>query len=148
MKPLRLRSFVLFALWLLSSCSVRRPRPRRPWTSPTCGDKQHGSGRLRRQRGWREVQVRALAPAGTDPHTFQPTPASIRILSQARVVFFNGAGLEEWWDRTIRSVKKPEVPVIELSQGPRNHWNVWSESRARQPGGRSGSARVVGPDPW
>ena len=61
--------------------------------------------------------VRALAPAGTDPHTFQPTPASIRTLSQARVVFFNGAGLEEWWDRTIRSVKKPEVPVIELSQG-------------------------------
>ena len=62
-------------------------------------------------------QVRALAPAGTDPHTFQPTPDSIRILSQARVVFFNGAGLEEWWDRMIRSVATPEVPVIELSQG-------------------------------
>jgi len=64
-----------------------------------------------------KFQVRALAPAGTDPHTFQPTPASIRLLSQARVVFFNGAGLEEWWDRTIRSVKKPEVAVVELSQG-------------------------------
>lgn len=63
------------------------------------------------------VQVRALAPAGTDPHTFQPTPESIRLLSQARVVFFNGAGLEEWWDKTIRSVKKPDVPVIELSKG-------------------------------
>jgi ABC-type Zn uptake system ZnuABC Zn-binding protein ZnuA len=64
-----------------------------------------------------KFQVRALAPAGADPHTFQPTPASIRILAQAHVVFFNGAGLEEWWDRTIRSVKRPEVPVIELSQG-------------------------------
>ena len=63
------------------------------------------------------VQVRALAPAGTDPHTFQPTPESIRLLSQARVAFFNGAGLEEWWDKTIRSVKKPDVPVIELSKG-------------------------------
>jgi len=62
-------------------------------------------------------QVRALAPAGTDPHTFQPTPDSIKILSRARVVFFNGAGLEEWWDRTIRSAKKPETPVIELSNG-------------------------------
>jgi len=63
------------------------------------------------------VQVRALAPAGTDPHTFQPTPDSIKVLSRARVVFFNGAGLEEWWDKTIRSVKKPEVPIIELSKG-------------------------------
>lgn len=63
------------------------------------------------------VRVRALAPAGTDPHTFQPTPNSIKVLSQARVVFFNGAGLEEWWDKTIRSVKKSEVPVIELSEG-------------------------------
>lgn len=67
--------------------------------------------------GGNTVQVRALAPAGTDPHTFQPTPDSIKTLSRARVVFFNGAGLEEWWDRTIRSAKKPEVPVIELSKG-------------------------------
>jgi len=64
-----------------------------------------------------KVEVRALAPAGTDPHTFQPTPDSIKILSRARLVFFNGSGLEEWWDKTIRSAKKPEVPVIELSKG-------------------------------
>jgi ABC-type Zn uptake system ZnuABC Zn-binding protein ZnuA len=67
--------------------------------------------------GGNTVQVRALAPAGTDPHTFQPTPDSIKLLSQARLVFFNGAGLEEWWEKTIQSVKKPEVPVIELSIG-------------------------------
>jgi manganese/iron transport system substrate-binding protein len=67
--------------------------------------------------GGNKVQVRALAPAGTDPHTFQPTPDSIKTLSQARVAFFNGSGLEEWWDKTVRSVKKPEVPVIELSKG-------------------------------
>ncbi len=63
------------------------------------------------------VRVRSLAPAGTDPHTFQPTPDSIKTLSQARVAFFNGSGLEDWWDKTIRSVKKPDVPVIELSKG-------------------------------
>ena len=67
--------------------------------------------------GGEKVQVRSLAPAGTDPHTFQPTPDSIKTLSQARVVFFNGSGLEEWWGKTIRSVKKTDVPVIELSEG-------------------------------
>jgi len=67
--------------------------------------------------GGDKVRVRSLAPAGTDPHTFQPTPDSMKTLSQARVAFFNGSGLEEWWDKTVRSVKKPEVPVIELSKG-------------------------------
>lgn len=67
--------------------------------------------------GGDQVRVRSLAPAGTDPHTFQPTPDSIKTLSQARVAFFNGSGLEEWWDKTIRSVKRPDVPVIELSKG-------------------------------
>jgi ABC-type Zn uptake system ZnuABC Zn-binding protein ZnuA len=72
---------------------------------------------LVRNVGGDMVQVRSLTPAGVDPHTFQPTPDSIKLLSQARLLFFNGTGLEEWWDKTIRSVKKPEVPVIELSKG-------------------------------
>jgi ABC-type Zn uptake system ZnuABC Zn-binding protein ZnuA len=58
-----------------------------------------------------------LAPAGTDPHTFQPTPDTIKTLTQARVVFFNGSGLEEWWDKTIKSARRPDVPVVELSKG-------------------------------
>jgi ABC-type Zn uptake system ZnuABC Zn-binding protein ZnuA len=62
------------------------------------------------------VRVRSLAPAGTDPHTFQPTPDSMKTLSQARLVFFNGAGLEEWWGKSVRSVGRG-VPVIELSKG-------------------------------
>jgi manganese/iron transport system substrate-binding protein len=67
--------------------------------------------------GGDKVRVRPLAPAGTDPHTFQPTPDTIKALSQARVIFFNGSGLEEWWDKTIRSARRPEVPVVELSKG-------------------------------
>jgi len=91
---------------------------------------------LVRNVGGDTTQVHSLTPAGVDPHTFQPTPDSIRLLSQARVVFFNGAGLEEWWDKTIRSVKKPDVPIVELSKGlatlrtpghshgPQNHADV------------------------
>jgi manganese/iron transport system substrate-binding protein len=63
------------------------------------------------------VQVQALVPRGADPHTFQPTPDTMKVLTQAAVVFFNGAGLEEWWSKTLRSVKRPELPVIELSKG-------------------------------
>jgi ABC-type Zn uptake system ZnuABC Zn-binding protein ZnuA len=88
--------------------------------------------------GGDKVQVRALAPAGTDPHTFQPTPGSIKTLSQARVAFFNGSGLEEWWDKTIRSVKKPDVPVIELSKGL---------ATIRMSGHNGGHSHAEGQDP-
>jgi ABC-type Zn uptake system ZnuABC Zn-binding protein ZnuA len=67
--------------------------------------------------GGEQVRVRALTPRGTDPHTFQPTPETMTLLSQARLIFFNGAGLEEWWAKTLRSVKRPEIPVVELSKG-------------------------------
>jgi ABC-type Zn uptake system ZnuABC Zn-binding protein ZnuA len=67
--------------------------------------------------GGEKAQVRPLAPRGADPHTFQPTPESMKVLSQARVIFFNGGGLEEWWQKAMRSVKRTGVPVIELSKG-------------------------------
>jgi ABC-type Zn uptake system ZnuABC Zn-binding protein ZnuA len=69
------------------------------------------------QVGGAPVRVRPLVPRGIDPHTFQPTPAAMTLLTQARVIFFNGAGLEEWWAKTLRSVKKPGIPVVELSRG-------------------------------
>ena len=62
------------------------------------------------------VRVHSLEPAGTDPHTFQPKPDSMRLLADARLVFFNGAGLEEWWAKTVRSVGRDAV-VVELSKG-------------------------------
>jgi manganese/iron transport system substrate-binding protein len=64
-----------------------------------------------------KVEVRALAPAGTDPHTFQPTPNSIKALSKARVVFFNGSGLEEWGNKILKSVAARDLRVVELSNG-------------------------------
>jgi ABC-type Zn uptake system ZnuABC Zn-binding protein ZnuA len=85
------------------------------------------------------VQATALAPAGADPHTFQPTPQTMRTLEQARVVFFNGAGLEEWWSKVAKSVGQKDVPVVELSQGI---------ATLRLPaGGHEGRRRGETPDP-
>lgn len=70
-----------------------------------------------RQVGGDRVDVRALAPAGTDPHTFQPTPESMKALAKARVAFFNGSGLEEWWDKLVRSAGPRDLLVVELSKG-------------------------------
>ena len=69
------------------------------------------------QVGGERVQVRSLAPAGTDPHTYQPTPESMRLLSRARLVFFNGAGLEEWWTKAVNAIASKDTLVVELSKG-------------------------------
>lgn len=70
-----------------------------------------------RSVGGERVAVRPLAPAGTDPHTFQPTPETMQHVARARLLFFNGSGLEEWWDKTVRGVKGKDIPVVELSKG-------------------------------
>lgn len=70
-----------------------------------------------RNIGGDAVQVRALAPAGSDPHTFQPTPDTMKVLAQARLAFFNGSGLEEWWGKSVASVGRKDLPVVELSRG-------------------------------
>jgi ABC-type Zn uptake system ZnuABC Zn-binding protein ZnuA len=47
-----------------------------------------------RQVAGPQAEVRALIPAGVDPHSFEPTPADVRALAQADLTFVNGFGLD------------------------------------------------------
>jgi len=40
------------------------------------------------------AQVKVLLPIGADPHAFEPTPQDLALVSDAGVIFANGAGLE------------------------------------------------------
>jgi ABC-type Zn uptake system ZnuABC Zn-binding protein ZnuA len=72
---------------------------------------------LIQQVGGDKVQVKALVPPGGEVHTYQPTPDDIKSVAQAKIVFYNGAHLEEWLDETIRSAGKPNLPIVVLSDG-------------------------------
>lgn len=72
---------------------------------------------LIQQVGGDKVQVKALVPPGGEVHTYQPTPDDIKSVARARIVFYNGAHLEEWIDETIRSAGKPDLPIVVLSAG-------------------------------
>lgn len=72
---------------------------------------------LVRNVGADTISLQALAPAGSDPHTFQPSPEGMKSLARARVAFFNGSGLEEWWGKTVRSVGRKDLRIVELSNG-------------------------------
>jgi ABC-type Zn uptake system ZnuABC Zn-binding protein ZnuA len=49
------------------------------------------------------IDLNVLLPVGTDPHSFDPTPQDISKVSEADLVFVNGAGLEEFLDNLIES---------------------------------------------
>ena len=69
------------------------------------------------QVGGDKVRVQALVPPGGEVHTYQPSPNDIKSIAQARIVFYNGAHLEEWIDETIRSAGKANLPIVVLSEG-------------------------------
>ncbi len=62
------------------------------------------------------VRVSSLVPAGTDPHTYQPTPRDAQALAEADIVFVNGLGLEGWLGNLIASAG-PSARVVELAEG-------------------------------
>ena len=64
--------------------------------------------------GGTRVSVVTVVPANADTHTYQPATGDVKKLSQARVLFVNGANLEPWLPRLQGAVQS--VPVVTLSR--------------------------------
>lgn len=75
------------------------------------------------------ADVASLMPVNTDPHTFTPTPADLARLSEADVVFVNGAFFEEGLLETIENVSEQvnivessaNVPILPFAGGHEHH---------------------------
>ncbi len=61
-------------------------------------------------------QVDVLIPATADPHTFDPSPAQVRRIGQARAIFANGLGLEGGGLRALEANKAPGTPLVLLGE--------------------------------
>lgn len=71
-----------------------------------------------KQVGGERVEVRTIVPIGGDSHSFVPTPQDVARLSEARVLFVNGAGYEAFLTRLIAGAGD-QLEVVELSEGIR-----------------------------
>lgn len=69
-----------------------------------------------RQVGGKWVDVQILLPAGTDPHSFDPTPQDIAKIADADLVFANGAGLEAFLTPLLESANAQDK-IVEVSAG-------------------------------
>lgn len=68
------------------------------------------------QVGGEWIALQVLLPAGTDPHAFEPRPQDIAAVSDADLIFANGAGLEEFLEVLIESAGAQDR-VVEVSTG-------------------------------
>ncbi len=90
-----------------------------------------------RQVGGERVRVEMLVQPGMSPHTFEPTPAQLRAISEASVLVLNGVGLEPWADELIEAAGNEKLEVVRTAEG----LEIADERRHGQ-GGTSGNPHV------
>lgn len=67
--------------------------------------------------GGDKIQLYNIVPTGTEPHNWEPTAGDMRKLSNADLLFYNGAGMENFVDSVKQSVENDKIKYIELSEG-------------------------------
>lgn len=74
-----------------------------------------------RQVGGEYIELATLLPAGADPHSYTATPADLRTLNQAHVIFINGLGLEEAMAPVLENLEGDAVLVpVNVGVTPRS----------------------------
>jgi zinc transport system substrate-binding protein len=63
------------------------------------------------------ANVSILVPSTVDIHNFEPTPSDIEKVATADVLIINGAGLEPWVPQLLAAIDRPNLKVVDTSQG-------------------------------
>lgn len=63
------------------------------------------------------ARVTSLVPKGGDVHTFEPKPADVQTVAEAKLLVMNGLGLDDWLEKTIRNASVGGTPLLKLGEG-------------------------------
>ena len=94
-----------------------------------------------RQIGDDAVEVVTLLPPGASPHTFEPTPAQMRAVAEARVFVRVGAGLDSWTEKLL-AARNPTLSVLTLTDGIRLLSLTRDPTDASAAGGHGGDPHI------
>ena len=111
---------VSFALLLaaLGACSGSRPEAQVPTSAGvTTVATMSTIAALVQSVGGDRVDVTSLVPVGASPETYEPTPRDIVTLAKAQLIVENGAGLELWLGKLLRSAASRSARVVVLADG-------------------------------
>lgn len=60
------------------------------------------------------VDLRLVVPAGMDSHSFEPTPADMRMIQEADILICNGGEMEHWLDEVLDAVDTGGMTVVRM----------------------------------
>ncbi len=69
-----------------------------------------------RQVAGDKAEVVNLVPGGMEPHDWEPTAQDMKLIQDAGVFVYNGAGMESWADKVLGSINKDKTAVVEASK--------------------------------
>ncbi|UUZ83774.1 metal ABC transporter substrate-binding protein [Paenibacillus sp. P26] len=99
-----------------------------------------------------KADVVGLIPAGAEPHDWEPTPKDIQQIQDADVFVYNGAGVENWVDKALKSINKDHLTVVEASKGIELMEGTAEEEEDghdhKQESGAQGQEKVMDPHVW
>jgi len=95
--------------------------------------------------GGNRVEVTTLMSAADSPHTWEPSPDQVRSIADARLIIFNGAGLEFWMEKVIDAAASPDLIVVDTSIFPAMEGMLLT---AEEEGRGSDSEHGVNPHIW
>ena len=62
------------------------------------------------------VAVKMLVPAGTEPHSWEPSTRDMQDLEEADLFVYNGAGMEAWADDLLGTIQNKDLIAVEASK--------------------------------
>jgi zinc transport system substrate-binding protein len=100
---------VILALWFLPVCDGKARMvilttfaPVHCFTSNVAGD---------------AADVSVLVPPNAGPHDYSFSPTDLQKIAKADVLIMNGAGLENWLQRGIKSAARKDLLIVDTSAG-------------------------------
>lgn len=67
-----------------------------------------------RQVAGGHVDLALVVPAGMDSHSFEPTPADMRMIQEADVLICNGGAMEHWLEQVLDAADEPKITVVTM----------------------------------
>lgn len=113
-----LLALVLGAVWMLSGCS-QSPHSAAPGF-------EQSKGKLKvvttlfpyydfvRQTAGDLVDLTLVVPAGMDSHSFEPTPADMRLIQNADLLICNGGAMEHWLTQVLGAIDTQNMTVVTM----------------------------------
>ncbi len=63
-----------------------------------------------------KAEIINLVPTGVEPHNFELSARDMQLIEEADLFIYNGAGMEHFIDKTLKSIQNKELVVVECAK--------------------------------